>query len=129
VQLRQENARFYHENLGGVEAWEMPPLVDGATYSHFVIRVQERLPWIDAMRKSGVQLGELIQYSIPEMNAYQEYADGQFPRSSAAAKTTLNLPVDACIGESSRERIARAMRGIAQTFRDSCKTAAGNSSL
>lgn len=91
-QRRQEIAEYYNKQLQGVEGIELPPIVDGATYSHYVPRVKNRLEIMDRMRKKGIQLGQIIEYSVPHMEAYRKYKDGEFPNSYLCSETTINLP-------------------------------------
>jgi dTDP-4-amino-4,6-dideoxygalactose transaminase len=109
VRQRRESAGYYNQHLQNDSKWLLPPMVDGATYSHYVLRVQDRQPWLTALREIGVQLGQLIQYSIPEMTAYRKHADGDFPNACQAMNTTLNLPVHSGMDESDRQRVVEAM--------------------
>jgi dTDP-4-amino-4,6-dideoxygalactose transaminase len=94
VQYRQEIARFYDEQLRGYISWGLPPIVDGATYSHYVIRVPDRIPVLQVLKKTGIQLGQLIEYSIPHMSAYRPYAKGNhYPVSLLCSQHTVNLPI------------------------------------
>ncbi len=93
VARRRANAKWYDQHLDRREGWVFPPLVAGATYSHYVVRVPERKLVLDKWAAKGVHLGELIQYSIPLMPEYtkQEFAD--CPRSAEASLNTINFPV------------------------------------
>jgi len=91
---RREIARNYFENLSPPKDWVMPPAVEGATYSHFVIRVPDREQVLKSAAERGVQFGQLIEYSMPHLPAYREYAKGgNFPNSLLASRTTINLPL------------------------------------
>lgn len=71
-----------------------PPLkVEGATYSHFTVQVSNRDEWLKQGIKNGVQVGWLIEYNIPEMNAYGRHSPEGFPIAARYARTTINLPV------------------------------------
>lgn len=91
-QRRREIAEYYNEHLHGIEGIELPPIVEGATYSHYVPRVSDRERLIRYMRKRGIQIGRLIEYSIPYMRAYKKYKDGEYSNSLKCALTTVNLP-------------------------------------
>ncbi|WP_145924819.1 hypothetical protein [Syntrophotalea acetylenivorans] len=71
---------------------EAPLLVEGATYSHFVVRVPDRRKENEFFAKNGVQLGELIQYSVPGLANYEKLED-KFVKSELASKTTINIPI------------------------------------
>ena len=94
VRRRQENARYYNQHLQGMSGLELPPLVEGATYSQYVVRVPDCRGMLRAFRRQGVQLGELIQYSVPHMPPYQHYAESQpFSNSHLCSQHTINLPI------------------------------------
>ena len=95
VRHRQENARYYTENLQDVNGIILPPQVEGATYSHYVIRVpeDERVQIIDKAANKGVQLGTVVDYVIPEMRTYVVYRSTPTPYSCKAAQTVVNLPL------------------------------------
>jgi perosamine synthetase len=94
VRQRQENAFYYDQHLRDIPCIELPPLVEGATYSHYVVRVPNRKAVVAAMRLRGIQLGQLIEYSIPHMQAYTSYVSEHpsFPASLRFSRTTVNLP-------------------------------------
>ncbi len=111
VRRRQENARYYDTHLRGLPGLALPPIVDGATYSHYVVRVDNRESVLSLFRRFGVQLGELIEYSIPAMNSFAPYANQQsFPNAMKCSQSTINLPVYACLTDSQRAKIAEIMR-------------------
>ena len=113
VRRRQENARYYDQHLQGVPGLELPRLVEGATYSHYVVRVPDHRGMLRALRRKGVQLGELIQYSVPHMAAYIRYAMTQaFPNSEMCSHNTVNLPVYAHLAERQQARVAESLRAV-----------------
>jgi perosamine synthetase len=94
IKKREEIAKFYHSQLQGRPMWELPPLIDGATYSHFVILVPDRMKVIQEMARRGIQLGKLIEYSLPHQAAYNSYDEGKvFPNSLMCSQHTINLPL------------------------------------
>jgi dTDP-4-amino-4,6-dideoxygalactose transaminase len=93
VNKRKEVVEFYNRNLTTRHGWIKPPLLDGATYSHYMVRVPKRHACIKEMKAKGVHLGELIQYSVPNLSSYLN-AGGSFPNALLASKTAINLPFD-----------------------------------
>src|SRR5690606_3149979 len=71
---RRSVAAIYDEELRNCPGLNRPPLVDGATYSHYVARVADPDTICTAMQQNGVELGRLIDYCIPDMPAYSPYA-------------------------------------------------------
>jgi len=113
IQLRQDNAHYYEQHLRGIPNLELPPLIDGATYSHYVLRVKDRDLWLNNSKKYGVQFGELIQYSIAEMPSYHKYTEGRFPNAHLAMNSVLNLPVHFKPGDTGRDKVVDAVISIA----------------
>ena len=94
VNDRRAVAASYDRALRGLRGLRLPPLVDGATYSHYVPRVADRAAVMEHCRRRGVQLGEIIEYSIPELAAYRDRPGNRFPCpvSRELSRTTINLP-------------------------------------
>jgi perosamine synthetase len=110
VARRRDNAAYYNANLPRIKGWVFPPVIDGATYSHYVVRVPDRTACVAAMAQKGVHLGELIQYSVPELTAYLRY-EADCPNSAAASVVTINLPVGPSITVT-REKIKHALNSL-----------------
>lgn len=94
INKHKEAVVHYDQYFPAYEGWVKPPLVEGATYSHYVVCVPDRRKAMLAMAKKGVQLGQLIEYSIPHMTAYKKYSNGaDFPHSKSCSISTINMPV------------------------------------
>ena len=120
IARRQENAIFYDEQLQDLPGFNLPPLVDGATYSHYVIRVPDRERILKAMSNKGVQLGQLIEYSVPHMEAYIHYADKKaYSNSHLCSYHTVNLPLFSGLSKDSLKHIISAMKQTSAEFSNS----------
>lgn len=96
IKKHREAVDHYDQYLPAYEGWVKPPLVEGASYSHYVVRVPDRQKVMLDMAKKGVQLGQLIEYSIPYIDAYKPYAhEIDYPNSEYCSRRTINLPVHA----------------------------------
>jgi perosamine synthetase len=94
IRRRRMNAEWYDKNLERKKDWIFPPLVDGATYSHYVIRVPDRQKAMNEAAKKGIQLGQLIEYSIPHMSSYEvDDLDISCKNSLLSSKQTINYPL------------------------------------
>lgn len=92
--LRREIADFYFENLKPPSSWVLPPRVQGATFSHFPIRVPNRDDILQLAAKKGVQLGCLIEYSMPYLKAYKKFTkNAEYNNSLLCSKSMINLPI------------------------------------
>ena len=92
VQRRRDNARYYDQRLPRREGWVYSAVVEGATYSHYVVRVPDRVGVVLEYANNGIHLGELIQYSIPELGCYKNTAN-VCPSAHLASVSTVNFPV------------------------------------
>jgi len=106
ISRRRKLAQFYGANLNRRKGWVFPPLVDGATYSHYVVRVPDRKRILKEMATNGVQLGQLIEYSMPHLIHYQQFAKGgTFPNTLLASQHTINIPIFVKINLNQIEKI------------------------
>jgi perosamine synthetase len=92
VARRKANAVYYDNHIKRKPEWVLPPILEGATYSHYVIRVPERAECINKMAHKGIHLGELIQYSVPDLTAYRT-SQINFTQSDYASGRTINIPI------------------------------------
>ena len=112
---RREIASKYFEQLKVPKTWVMPPQIEGATYSHFVIRVPDHDRIMDQAAAKGVQLGQLIEYSMPHLPAYQKYATpDQFPNSLLCSRSMINLPIHPGLSKKDVNNIFRVIIRIGQ---------------
>lgn len=95
IQDRRTVAQYYNEHLQNTGDLRLPPITEGATYSHYVIRTAYRQQLLKFALNKGVQLGQLIEYCIPEMAAYKNRAGNRYdcPVASQMAQETINLPI------------------------------------
>ena len=110
---RREIASTYFEKLKIPKTWVMPPQVEGATYSHFVIRVPHRDRILNLAARQGIQLGQLIEYSMPHLPAYQKYSnpDG-YPNSLLCSRKMINLPINPGLNEQRIYKIITTLMSI-----------------
>jgi len=93
INKRRAAAKYYFEHLTDKPDFRLPPEVEGATYSHFVVQVDDRYRWLQRAIRKGIQLGWLIEYNIPEMKAYGRSSPEKFPVAANYARRMINLPV------------------------------------
>jgi perosamine synthetase len=91
IENRVKNAKNWINKLQD-EKCEFKENIDGSTYSHCVALVENRDEWIEEYRKEGIQLGILIEYSIPYMKAYDSYKRTEYSVSLEYSKKSINFP-------------------------------------
>ena len=85
---------LYFEKIRHNANTVFPPDIEGATYSHFVIRTPTRDKWLENSASNGIQLGQLIEYSMPHHPAYAQYTEPErFPNSLLCSSSMINLPI------------------------------------
>ncbi len=112
VAARRVRARRYDRLARDLPGLDLPPRVEGATYSHYVPLAERRSELLRQARRHGVQLGEIIEYAVPSMPAYRDRAgsQGAFPLSERYSRQTVNLPIHAGVTPAALERIVRVLR-------------------
>lgn len=114
VHHRRGLAARYHAALLGTPGLELPVLAPGSTWSHYAVRVLDRAIMCDAARKLGVELGTLIDYSVPERPEYRATAAGAWPVAHRLSETTINLPIHKGVTDAVRHRVVEAVRAGAE---------------
>lgn len=100
ISARQRSAIMLNDNLVSPIGWIKPPLIQGATFSHYSLRVPDRTNVKHSWARRGIELGDVIDYSLPHSPEYRSYANGEFPNSLEASRTAVNLPItkaDRCV--------------------------------
>lgn len=111
VARRRAIAAYYDQYLSRRPDWVSPPLIEGATYSHYVMQVPKRAAAVAALAHHGIQLGELIQYSVPDLSSYRSGATC-FPVSGKASTVTVNLPIDPTLTPLDLEKIRNVLNSL-----------------
>ncbi|MEQ1652039.1 MAG: DegT/DnrJ/EryC1/StrS family aminotransferase [Hyphomicrobium sp.] len=95
IEHRRRIAGLYDDLLRGHSEIMPPPLVDGATYSHYVPRVADPLRVCAEMAKAGIELGRLIDYCVPDMPAYAAYVrpGDTYAITRLLNREVINLPL------------------------------------
>jgi dTDP-4-amino-4,6-dideoxygalactose transaminase len=109
LERRRTIARRYDEGLRNASAVRLPPLVDGATYSHYTVAVPDRARFAATMRGHGVEVGRLFDYVIPDLPAYRDMAGGEYPNARRLAREVANLPCYPTLSATDQERVIRAV--------------------
>ncbi|MBI82898.1 MAG: hypothetical protein CMJ81_06860 [Planctomycetaceae bacterium] len=89
---RQKQSRAIIEPLETRKDIWCLPFDPDCTYSHLVALAEDRSRWMNFYLRHGVQLGMLIEYSIPYMKAYRQYSRGDYPVSKSYSERAINFP-------------------------------------
>ncbi|HWI17105.1 MAG TPA: aminotransferase class I/II-fold pyridoxal phosphate-dependent enzyme [Vicinamibacterales bacterium] len=109
---RRRHARVYREQLSLPAGWRMPVDDEGATYSHFPIHVPDRERTIRDFLAAGIQLGRLIEYSVPHLAEYGGASPSRYPNSWSHSEHTINLPVHPDLSDRDQARIVERINEL-----------------
>jgi perosamine synthetase len=91
---RRAWAEFYDRELRDVPGISLPPIIAGATYAPYTLRVERRdeIGFSQQMHAQGAKVATSFDYVLPYMKPYRPYARGAYPRAEQAAREVVNLP-------------------------------------
>ena len=92
INRRKQIAHIYNSELQGLSNISLPPLIKGATYCYYTIRVKNREKFMRKLLEKGVQSDFVFPYSCPHLPNFRQYANECFDNSKTAAQHVVNLP-------------------------------------
>lgn len=114
IDKRRKIATYYHDALSDIFPTQRPPILDGATYSHYVLQVENPQKLVRLALSRGVELGRLIDYCIPDMPVYRDYlpASPAFSRTRQLNASVVNLPI--WVDRKGADRVVSVLSDIAR---------------
>lgn len=114
IKSRRIHAAFYRERLADIPALDWIEAPQGSSFSHIAARVANKQSVMSKALARGVQLGEIIEYSVPEMSSYRAMCadQGTFPVSGALSREIINLPVSGRFDRPLAEKVVRDLRAV-----------------
>jgi dTDP-4-amino-4,6-dideoxygalactose transaminase len=113
IRRRQYISALYDTSLRPAFDDALPPQVEGATYSHYVLRVHDPERLAAAARARGIELGRVIDYCIPDMAAYRDMTAGQGPFNETRSLNASVLNVPVWVDEIRAQRVAQILGELA----------------
>jgi perosamine synthetase len=99
ISTHRTNAKKYNTMFKNRVGWELPPIVEGATCSHYVVRVNERNEVLKEYLSKGIELGQIIEYSIPHLAVYSKWDENDCKNSFYCTGKMINLPLNMSMKE------------------------------
>lgn len=94
IESRIQIAKFYNKKLRDIKNFVLPPIKNGASYSHYTLRTKNRRKFEQFMKNKGIQINKVFDYSVPHLPAYRQYVKNgeKFLNSIIAGENNVNLP-------------------------------------
>lgn len=93
IAKRQEKAKAILKQFDNQDKLKFHAHQADCTYSHMVAVVDNRDAWVEHYRQQGIQLGILIDYSVPCLGIYQQYRRVPTPNADYLAQHCINFPL------------------------------------
>jgi len=92
---RRALADVYDRELQGLSGLVPAPVVGGATYAQYTVRVSQRdeIDFPLRMLAHGVAVDQAYDYALPYLRPYRSYARGEYPCAEQVAREVVNLPI------------------------------------
>jgi perosamine synthetase len=109
---RRALAELYDREFRGVPGLSPAPIIAGATYSYYTLRVKRRdeIDFCHRMLAKGIAVDQAYDYALPLLKAYRPYAKGEYPRAEQAARQAVNLPNYPSLSAAKARYIAECVR-------------------
>jgi dTDP-4-amino-4,6-dideoxygalactose transaminase len=116
---RQELAAFYDRALRDIPGLTPAPMLPGANYSHYTMRVAGRdaIGFRHQMWARGVEVGQVYDHVLPFRERFRPYARGNYPNTERATREVVNLPIHPRIKTAEAEHIVQSVRHILQNLK------------
>jgi dTDP-4-amino-4,6-dideoxygalactose transaminase len=113
-------AEFYDRELHDIPGISLAPIIPGATYGSYTVRVEHRdeIDFWGQMRVRGINIGEetRFDYALPYLKPYRPYAKGTYPYAEQAAREVVNLPNYAGLSIASARYIVESIQRCLASF-------------
>jgi perosamine synthetase len=95
LERRKEMAEFYTRELRDIPGLTPAPIVPGANYSHYTVRVQRRdeIGFSQQMQDKGIEVGQVYDHVLPFRERFRPYAKDSYPNTEQATREVVNLPI------------------------------------
>jgi perosamine synthetase len=113
---RRALAELYGREFHNVSGLSPAPIVAGATYSQYTLRIARRdeISFSLRMLAHGVSVDQTFDYALPYLKPYRPYARGEYPCAEQAAREVVNLPSYPNLSVASAQYVAESVRRSVQ---------------
>jgi dTDP-4-amino-4,6-dideoxygalactose transaminase len=111
---RRALAESYDTVLHEIPGLTPAPLVEGASYSLYTVRVNGRdaIQFAQKMRIKGIETGRTFNYALPNLKRFRSHARSLYPCAEQASREVVNLPIHTDLTEKQICFIADSVRHV-----------------
>jgi dTDP-4-amino-4,6-dideoxygalactose transaminase len=112
IARRRALAEFYDSQLQDIPNLIPAPIINGATYLRYSVRVKRRdeMNLRQRMFDLGVGIERSFHFALPYVKSYQPYARGTYPCARQVAQEVVNLPIYPRLSLEKAEYVAESIR-------------------
>lgn len=116
---RESLAKYYDSELQGIPDLIPAPIIPGANYSHYSIRVEQRdkINFSQQMRRRGVDVGQMYDRVLPFRERFKAYASTSYPNTEKTTREIVNLPLYPNLTPAEAQHIVKCTREILRSSR------------
>jgi dTDP-4-amino-4,6-dideoxygalactose transaminase len=92
IRKRKQIASLYNKELSDINNIILPPIIEGATFTEYTVRIKNRNKFVEFLQNKGIQVNTLFQYSLPHLSSFKDYVKDEYKNSLIASKEVVNLP-------------------------------------
>ncbi len=117
IAARRAYNSYYREALTDLPALAWVDCPPGSSISHVATRVANRDSVRAEAARRGVELGEVIEYSVPELAAYRRLIgqETDYPVAGVLSRTTINLPTSLRFEQGKADKVIGVLRAVLQS--------------
>jgi perosamine synthetase len=88
-------AQFYNSELHDVPGLTPAPIVPGANYVYYTVRVERRdeIGFSQLMDAKGIKVGQVYERVLPFRERFRSYVNDSYPNTVQATRQVVNLPI------------------------------------
>jgi len=111
---RKALTNLYTRELSNITPLTPAPVVAGATYSYYTIRVKKRdaIGFSRQMLRKKIAVDTAYDYTLPALKPYLSFAKGSYPCAQQAAHQVVNLPNYPGLSQNKASYIAESVRQV-----------------
>ncbi len=111
---RRELAKFYTRELQSLPGLTPAPVLSGANFSHYTVRVARRdeIGFSRQMLSRGIEVGQMYDRVLPYRSRFRSFARDGYPVTERATQEVVNLPIHPRVNMAQAAYIVKSVREV-----------------